>query len=88
MNISLTRELEKLIAQKLKSGRYQTASEVVRDGLRLLEERDHLFAARLGELRQDIRKGLESGPATPFDAKSLKKRVRERIAHPKRSKAQ
>jgi antitoxin ParD1/3/4 len=40
MNISLTPELEQLVNDKVKSGLYQTASEVIRDGLRLLKERD------------------------------------------------
>jgi antitoxin ParD1/3/4 len=76
MNVSLTPELEKLVENKVKSGLYHTASEVIRDGLRLLEERDRLYRARLEALRKDIRKGLESGRATLFDPKDLKKRVR------------
>jgi antitoxin ParD1/3/4 len=40
MNVSLTRELEEFVHNKVKAGRYQTASEVVREGLRLLEEED------------------------------------------------
>ena len=40
MNVSLTKELEALVNRKVKSGLYQTASEVVREGLRLLDERD------------------------------------------------
>jgi antitoxin ParD1/3/4 len=40
MNVSLTKELEALVNRKVKSGMYQTASEVVREGLRLLRERD------------------------------------------------
>lgn len=35
MNISLTAELEQLVAEKVKSGMYQTSSEVIREGLRL-----------------------------------------------------
>jgi antitoxin ParD1/3/4 len=40
MNVSLTPELEQLVQEKVKSGRYLSASEVVREALRLLEERD------------------------------------------------
>ena len=40
MNVSITPELEQLINEKIKSGMYQTASEVVRDALRLLRQRD------------------------------------------------
>ena len=44
MNVSLTPELEDLVNQKVRSGRYRSASEVVREALRLFEERD--LAAR------------------------------------------
>jgi antitoxin ParD1/3/4 len=57
MNVSLTPELEKFVAQKVQSGLYQTASEVVREGLRLLEERDALRQARLDDIRQAIQDG-------------------------------
>jgi len=40
MNVSLTPELEKLVNDKVRSGLYQTASEVVREALRLLKQRD------------------------------------------------
>ena len=40
MNVSLTSELEKLVNEKVRSGLYQTASEVVREALRLLKQRD------------------------------------------------
>jgi len=75
MNVSLTKELEALVEKKVKSGLYHTASEVVRDALRLLEERDRLYKHRLLALRKEIKKGLESGPATPFDVTNLKARV-------------
>ena len=41
MNVSLTPELEQFVNEKVESGLYQTASEVVREALRLLKERDH-----------------------------------------------
>jgi antitoxin ParD1/3/4 len=56
MNVSLTPELEKLVSKKVKTGMYQTASEVVREGLRLLEMRDRELAA----LRADIQVGLDA----------------------------
>jgi putative addiction module CopG family antidote len=40
MNVSLTPELEELVNEKVRSGFYQTASEVVREALRLLKQRD------------------------------------------------
>jgi antitoxin ParD1/3/4 len=59
MNISLTPELEQLVNEKVKSGRYASASEVIREGLRLLEERDEVKQHRLGEIRQKIDRGLD-----------------------------
>lgn len=59
MNVSLTPELEKLVHEKLKSGRYLSASEVTREGLRLLEERDRLYKLRLAELQQKLSVGVE-----------------------------
>lgn len=46
MNVSLTPELEKLIQKKVDSGRYTSASEVVREALRLLEKKDQRDAER------------------------------------------
>ena len=59
MNISLTPELERLVAEKVQTGRYASASEVIREGLRLLEEQDQLRQRRLAEVRQKIDRGLE-----------------------------
>ena len=50
MNVSLTPELEKLVIDKVNSGRYNSASEVVRDGLRSLQNDD---------LRREIMLGVE-----------------------------
>ena len=59
MNVSLTKQLEAFVKKKVKSGRYHTASEVVREGLRLLEERDTLRQAALTEVREKVRVGLD-----------------------------
>jgi antitoxin ParD1/3/4 len=58
MNVSLTPELEKLVEDKVQSGRYQSASEVIREGLRLLEDQDRLREMRLEEVRRKIQAGL------------------------------
>jgi len=79
MNVSLTPALEKLVERKVKTGRYQTASEVVREALRALEERDQVAALRLQELRKEIQKGLRSGKATPLDMEEVKHETRRRI---------
>ena len=63
--MSLTPHLEAFIHETVTTGRYQSASEVVRTALRLLEERERQKAATLEWLRQEIQKGLDSGPAEP-----------------------
>jgi antitoxin ParD1/3/4 len=83
MNVSLTRELEKLVDEKVKSGLYHTASEVIREGLRLLEERDRLYQVRLEALRRDVRVGLEQlerGEGRPLATANLKSRLRRDLS--------
>jgi len=59
MNVSLTPELEKLVTSKVASGRYQSASEVIREGLRLLDDQDRLRELHLEEVRRKIQTGLD-----------------------------
>ncbi len=80
MTISLTRELSLLVEKKIKSGLYPTAREVIREGLRLLDERDRLYDARLADLQKEIRKGLASGHASALNPETLKKKVRTTLA--------
>jgi antitoxin ParD1/3/4 len=75
MNISLTPELEAVVERRVRSGRYGSASEVVRDALRLLEERDRLRELRFLELRRDVAAGvgeLDRGGARPLDVDAIK----------------
>ena len=60
MNVSLTPELEKFVSAKVETGRYNSASEVVREALRLLEERDQTKAAHLAEFNQELGRRLDS----------------------------
>jgi len=80
MNISLPPQLENLVKNKVESGLYSSASEVLREALQLLEERDQLDKLRIEALRSDIQKGLDSGEATPLDIEAIKERGRERLA--------
>lgn len=59
MNVSLTPELENLVNEKVKSGLYNSASEVIRESLRLLQEQDMLKEIRRNELRREIMLGVE-----------------------------
>jgi antitoxin ParD1/3/4 len=59
MGVSLTPEIERLILEKVESGLYLSANEVLHEALRLLEERDKVQAMKLEELRKEIRIGLD-----------------------------
>jgi len=59
-NVVLTDHHEKLIADLVASGRYQNASEILRDGLRLVEQRDAREAAKLAALRAAAAIGIEA----------------------------
>ena len=80
MNISLNPHFEELIKGKVESGLYNSVSEVMREALRLLEERDQLRDIRLEALRRDIQKGMDSGEATPLDIERIKSRGHKRLA--------
>jgi antitoxin ParD1/3/4 len=58
MNVSLTPELERFVSGKVESGRYNSASEVVREALRLLEEHDSARAAQLAEFNGELGRRL------------------------------
>lgn len=85
MNVNLTPHLEEMVRQKVDSGLYTSASEVVREALRMMEEKDRLHEARLAQLRQDIREGLDSGPAKAWDPELIKREGRARRAVKARS---
>jgi antitoxin ParD1/3/4 len=59
---SIGKHFEGFIEGLLESGRYSTASEVMRDGLRMVEEREERRKAKLEALRAEIQKGLDNGP--------------------------
>jgi antitoxin ParD1/3/4 len=58
VNISLTPKLEQMVDDRVRSGRYASASEVIREGLRLLEEQEQLKQQRLSEVRRKIDRGI------------------------------
>jgi len=62
-SISLDDHFAEFMARGVATGRYRSASEVVRAGLRLLEDRE----TQLTALRSALVRGEESGPAVPFD---------------------
>lgn len=80
MNVFLTPQLEEMVRAKVSSGLYTSASEVVREALRLMEERDRLQQVKLEDLHREVREGLKSGPSEPWDAATPKKKARARQA--------
>lgn len=60
MNISLAPELDKMVRQKVKTGMYSSASEVVREALRLLQAQEVLQQQKLEALRMEVQKGVAS----------------------------
>lgn len=78
LNVSLTPELEQFVQSRLASGRYQTASEVIREGLRLLEEREQAREAAIEELRAKIRRGGEQADrGEVFDGEAVFEEIRQ-----------
>ena len=92
MNISLTPELEQYVNKKVQSGLYHSASEVIREGLRLLKEKDEVHQRKLEELRREIQIGIDQadrGQVSTFNKETLeeiKVQGRKRLAPDRKSK--
>ena len=79
MNVSLTPQLEDYVKQKVAAGMYNSVSEVMREALRLLEERDAIKEMKLAALRRDLQEGideLDQGKGTPLDVDDIKAKAR------------
>lgn len=88
MNVSLTPELEAIIEKKVSSGMYGSASEVVREGLRLLQQRDDTHEAKLNALRAEIQKGIDDLEAgRVYDGPTVMAEFREKLQSMKRENA-
>ena len=86
MNVSLTPELEQYVHSKVKSGRYLSASEVVREALRLLEERDRLREIRLATLQKEIEIGIEqSNRGKGFDGDEVIQELLGELEQPRQA---
>jgi antitoxin ParD1/3/4 len=81
---SIGKHFEDLIDGLVESGRYASASEVMREGLRLIEEREEQRKLKLQALREEIQKGFDSGPMEEVDPREwmndIKARGRQRLA--------
>lgn len=81
MNVSLTPELEDFVNRKVKTGMYNSASEVVRESLRLLKNQDELEQLQLEELRREIRSSiqqLDAGQGIP--SATVRDKIQQRRA--------
>ena len=94
MNVSLTPELEQYVNGKVQSGLYHSASEVIREGLRLLKEKDEVHQKKIQELRRDIQVGIdqaERGEVSTFNRADARWRSRaegrKRLAAERKSKS-
>ena len=94
MNISLTPELEEMVRQKVESGMYNSASEVIREALRLLKEQNQMRQQRLEELRREVQIGLDEldqglgMPLTDELIEDIKARGRMKLASKARKVAE
>ncbi len=93
MNVSLTPELEEYVNGKVQTGLYHSASEVVREGLRLLREKDEVHQRKLQALRRDIQVGIDQadrGQHSPFNEQTIEEirsEGRKRLAAERKSKS-
>lgn len=78
MNVNLTPYLEKMVREKVSSGLYTSASEVIREALRLMDEQDSIRKAKVKLLRQEIEAGVGSGTAMEWNPDEVKKSGRAR----------
>ena len=79
MNLSLPPDLEQFVNQKVESGKYPTADDVIHEGLRLLQERDEADRKR-EDLRREIAVGIvqiEQGKVAPLSAREMLVRLRQ-----------
>jgi antitoxin ParD1/3/4 len=87
MNVNLGPVFDTFITDLLKSGMYQSQSEVVREGLRLLKEREELRELRFAELRKEIAIGIGQANRGEFvDGAETFSEIRKRSAKRKRAK--
>jgi antitoxin ParD1/3/4 len=79
-SFTLGDHFEGFVRELVHSGRYASASEVLRDSLRLLEEREKLREIKLQALREAIQEGLESGDYQPMDMEAIRAEGRRILA--------
>ncbi|MBR9917874.1 type II toxin-antitoxin system ParD family antitoxin [bacterium] len=79
MNISLNSHFDNLVNSLVESGQYNSASEVIRHALRLLEQENEAREIKLQYFRTEIKKGIESGDAGTWDKEDFLKRAQSKV---------
>ncbi len=82
MNVSLTPHFTAFVAEMMESGNYSSASEVIREGLRLLEQKKKEDEARITMLRGALTEAEKSGPSVAWNLKSFLAEAREQYGLP------
>lgn len=88
MQVSLTPEMQRFVADKIESGQYRTPEEVVNGALAALKAQETHSPDDVEELRRLVTVGiaqLDRGDGAPWDSEALKSRVRDRVAREKRA---
>ncbi len=75
MNVSLNPHFNEFINGLVEAGHYNSASEVIREALRLLEKQKQ---TEVEYFRREIQKGIDSGPSTPWNKEEFLREARER----------
>lgn len=79
MVVHLSDDLERLVQEKVDSGRYRSPDEVISKALHVLDEQDQELDARAMAFREEIEQRLASGPATPLDFSELKRSIHKEV---------
>ncbi|MBZ9669281.1 type II toxin-antitoxin system ParD family antitoxin [Mesorhizobium sp. ES1-3] len=79
VSVALSPELLEMVKDAVGSGRYGSASEVIREALREWRLREPLREAEVERLRKAWTEGLESGPFSAFDVEDIKRKARGRL---------
>jgi putative addiction module CopG family antidote len=79
MQVHLSKDLERLVQEKMAGGRYRSPAEVISEALRVLDERDQDLEAKATRFKEEVSRRLAAGPATPMDFSTVKRRIREEV---------
>jgi antitoxin ParD1/3/4 len=77
VSVALTPELNAIVSEAVKSGKYASASEVIRESLRLWHKREELKAEALEHMRALIQEGIDSGPGREWDMEQMRRELNE-----------